>query len=513
LSRQSSPVSELSGPQLQQGLEAVQLQAEWIAVADTLPIIVFTLRPEGMIEFVNSRWYELTGLGEDAVLEEAWMSTAHPDDVEATVAVIQEAVIASAAFSLEVRARTANGSYRWLRVQAAPLQLPGGNIVRWFGVGIDIDDVKRMEEELELRRRRDRHIAATFQRASLPSLLPQVSGLRFDAVYVPAGEEAEVGGDWYDTIELDDGSMVISVGDVSGKGLDAAIVMNKVRHAMGVVPLYERDPGKILDAADWFFRKRYPDAIVTAFVAVISPDRRNIRYANAGHLYPLLRRHGEVIELRSSGLPLGVRHLSTPEPSCEFEIESGDVLVLYTDGLTEWSHDWDEGERALHAIVRSDAIAHTPIPARLLASACTSQPFRDDIAILTVSFKDTSPWSFQTANAHEAMSARKEVIGYLRRHIGDPSIITSAEVVFGELIGNVVRHAPGPVEIEVECKEHAIIMHVIDSGPEFTLTTDLPIDVLSESGRGIPLIRTMSDDLHLERISEYGNHIRATIRI
>ena len=148
---------------------------------------------------------------------------------------------------------------------------------------------------------RERRIATTLQQASLPSLIPRVAGLRFDAVYAPAGEEADVGGDWYDAIELDDGSVVVSVGDVTGRGIQATAIMSKVRHAMGMAPLHERDPSKILDSAGWFLRKRYPDAIVTAFVGIISPDRRMIRYANAGHPLPMLRRDGELIELHAIG--------------------------------------------------------------------------------------------------------------------------------------------------------------------------------------------------------------------
>ena len=159
---------------------------------------------------------------------------------------------------------------------------------------------------------RERKIATTLQQASLPTLIPRPAGIRFDAVYSPAGDEGEVGGDWYDAIELDDGSVVVSVGDVTGRGIQAAAIMSKVRHAMGMAPLHETDPTKILDSAGWFLGKRYPDAIVTAFVAIIDPQRSAIHFANAGHPLPLLWRDGELFELEASGLPLGLRTLARP---------------------------------------------------------------------------------------------------------------------------------------------------------------------------------------------------------
>ncbi|HEY1429689.1 MAG TPA: SpoIIE family protein phosphatase, partial [Candidatus Tumulicola sp.] len=230
---------------------------------------------------------------------------------------------------------------------------------------------------------RERNIASTLQKASLPTIIPQSQGLRFDQVYLPAAQQAEVGGDWYDAIELDDGSVVISVGDVTGRGVQAAVIMSKVRHAMGMVPLHETDPAKILDSAEWFLRKRYPEAIVTAFVAIVDPQRRSMRYANAGHLPPILRRRGELIELEQSGLPLGLRYLRPNATSRSVSLEASDLLVLFTDGLIEWNRDWNEGERALNQVLSTDAILATAAPAKLIARTCLPERPYDDVAILT----------------------------------------------------------------------------------------------------------------------------------
>ncbi len=315
---------------------------------------------------------------------------------------------------------------------------------------------------------RERRIAATMQKASLPPALPVVADIRFEGVYMPTtSERGSFGGDWYDAIAFDDGSVMVSVGDVSGSGLEAAVIMSKVRHIIGVGPLHQDDPTKILDAADWILNHRYPDAIVTAFVGIISADRKSIRYANAGHPYPLIRRGRDVIELRASGLPLGLRKCAAPSATETATLESGDLLVLFTDGLTEWGHDWAEGERRLRAIVSTDAVGHTSSPARLIHDACLTNGSRDDVALMTVALDKPESWTFETENALAAQDARSEFISYLRDHIDDDAAIDQAELVFGELMGNVVRHAPGPVSVYVDWCGKDPGVHVSVRGPAF----------------------------------------------
>jgi PAS domain S-box-containing protein len=356
---------------------------------------------------------------------------------------------------------------------------------------------------------RERRIAATLQQASLPPALPVVSDLRFEGVYTPtsaAGAAGSIGGDWYDAIAFDDGSVMVSVGDVSGSGLEAAVIMSKVRHIIGVGPLHQNDPTKILDAADWILSHRYPDSIVTAFVGIISADRKTIRFANAGHPYPLVRRGRELIELRASGLPLGLRRWATPSATESATLESGDLLVLFTDGLTEWDHDWSEGERRLRTIASTDAVGHTSSPGRLIHDACLTRGSRDDVALMAVSLGKPESWTFETENAYAVQDARADFIGYLREHIHDEAAIDQAELVFGELMANVVRHAPGPVSVYVDWCGNDPVVHVIDRGPAFVVRTNLP-DAYSETGRGLFLIQSSCADVFVERIEDFGNHV------
>jgi PAS domain S-box-containing protein len=360
---------------------------------------------------------------------------------------------------------------------------------------------------------RERMIATTLQKASLPSVLPSTPDLRFDGVYTPTSQGASVGGDWYDAIELDDGSVMISVGDVAGSGLEAAVIMSKVRHVIAVGPYHESDPSKILDAADWILHYRFPDAVVTAFVGIISPDRKGIRFANAGHPSPLIRRGDKLIEARAHGVPLGLRKLIHQKSTSEWlALRPDDLIVLYTDGLTEWNHDIAAGERALHSIASSAAICHVARPARLIHDVCIAGESRDDVAVMTVAVGAVDSWSFEAESALAAQDARTEFVDYLRAHIDDDGAIAQAELVFGELMANIVQHAPGPVNIYVDWDGSAPVIHAIDRGSGFCLKSKLP-DSYSESGRGLYLIRAACHSVRVERLQDYGNYVSATLRV
>lgn len=359
---------------------------------------------------------------------------------------------------------------------------------------------------------RQRNIAATLQRASLPSLIPKPSGLHLDAVYLPAGHDTEVGGDWYDVIELDDGSVVVSVGDVTGRGIEAAAIMSKVRHAMGITPLHERDPAKILDSAGWFLAKRYPHAIVTAFVGVIDPERTTMRYATAGHPLPIVRREGDLIELSASGLPLGLRLLDESPASSEFAFKDGDLMVLYTDGLIEVERDLERGERNLRELLSSDALSATASPAHLIACSCLPDEVHDDVAILAVSVGKVPVWLFACEDARAAIDARAQFAAYLRSRSDDADFLGRAELIFGELLGNVVRHAPGAVEISLCWDEGAPpALHVIDRGKPFDPGGHLPADVFSDQGRGLFIVERLARAVAIEYLPNCGNHIRVTL--
>ncbi|MGA3038272.1 MAG: SpoIIE family protein phosphatase [Vulcanimicrobiaceae bacterium] len=366
------------------------------------------------------------------------------------------------------------------------------------------------EESLE----RERRLTKTLQEVTLPAQLPNVPGAEVSTVYIAAtASDAQVGGDWYDIFELPNGSFLFSMGDVTGRGLQASAIMGKLRHTINVVGMYEKDPGKILDAAERVVVQRYPDAIATAFVVIYDPHARAIVGANAGHPYPLLRLFdGSIEPLSVDGMPIGLRSLAPSQPSRSRVVHDVAAITFYTDGVVEASRDITAGEETLIRALGTGAIPFVRSPATLIASTCLPAQVQDDAAIFVVAFPHTT-WRFHADHARAATDARRSFVDHLRAEAGESSEIDGAEVIFGELVANVVRHAPGPIDIALEWIDGFAVLHVTDRGNGFKFESRRRADVLMESGRGLWLVEQFGGSVDVERIEGYGTHVRVTLPV
>ncbi|MFD8733811.1 SpoIIE family protein phosphatase [Streptomyces sp. NPDC059618] len=179
-----------------------------------------------------------------------------------------------------------------------------------------------------------RNTAVTLQRSLLPERPPHLTGLEVASRYQPAQSTSEVGGDWYDMIPLAGDRTALVVGDVMGNGIDAAATMGRLRTATCAYADLDLDPGEVLHHLDKITcdLEHY---IVTCLYAVYDPHTKRCRIANAGHMPPALARPGSAATLLDlpSGAPLGIG--GVPFETTTFEVNTGDLLVLYTDGLVE----------------------------------------------------------------------------------------------------------------------------------------------------------------------------------
>ena len=372
---------------------------------------------------------------------------------------------------------------------------------------------------------REREIAAEFQRAALPISLPQVRGMRFDGIYVPASDRELLGGDWYDALRLNDGRVVISVGDVAGSGLPAAVIMASMRQVIrGVAQVYA-DPIAMLDAADRTLKTEYPDMFVTAFVGVLDPVARTFTHASAGHPAPFLRdAAGAVTPLGTSGLPLGLRVRG--ETATTTPLPCSGLLIFYSDGLIEGDRNVLRGYERLMAALARPEIASSPSPAGALYRAMLKRGGNDDVVVLTLQLEapeanvrdgngeGAQRWAFDSNDAPRAHAARHSFVEDLRGAGLRQKQLDAAELVFGELLGNVVRFAPGPVEIVLNRTNAAApVLHVLDRGPGFTFAPKLPLDLLSERGRGLYIVWSLAEDFNVTLRYDGGAHARAVLAI
>ena len=229
---------------------------------------------------------------------------------------------------------------------------------------------------------REHRIAALLQSAQAPVTLPGIPGVRVNATYAPAGDEAKIGGDWYDAFLLPDGLLVITIGDVTGQGLGSVATMGAMRRSLRGIATLIQDPCAMLDAADRTLRLDGEDGLVTACIAVLDPGTGELRYASAGHPAPLCRLpDGSVIPLYGPDLPLGLREAPST-PSSSITLGRGAALVFYTDGLVEATRDSIASENRLTALL-AEANADDDL-AKHLFDSMLPHGTHDDAAILTV---------------------------------------------------------------------------------------------------------------------------------
>ncbi|MFG2327492.1 SpoIIE family protein phosphatase [Streptomyces sp. NPDC048568] len=196
-----------------------------------------------------------------------------------------------------------------------------------------------------------RTTALTLQRSLLPSHPPVTGGLEVASRYQPAGATSEVGGDWFDVIELEGCKTALVVGDVMGSGIAAAASMGRLRTATNTLAALDLDPALLMEHLDRT-TAGLDQAIATCVYAVHDPHERRCLIANAGHLPPVRLRAGHPPELLDlpTGVPLGVG--GVPFTTTAVALEPGDRLVLYTDGLVETRrHPLDERLNALLALL------------------------------------------------------------------------------------------------------------------------------------------------------------------
>jgi serine phosphatase RsbU (regulator of sigma subunit)/predicted ester cyclase len=217
-----------------------------------------------------------------------------------------------------------------------------GKIAEEWGMGTIGSTLRKQRLEQEIRERerieQEMRVARDIQQASLPREVPEPEGWQVSPYYQPA---REVGGDFYDFFDLEDSRVGIVVGDATGKGMPAALVAEATSNMLRAVAqaLGSSSPSEVLARVNETLLARIPqNMFVTCFYAVLEPKRGDLRYANAGHDLPYLRRNsGEVEELRARGMPLGLMPgMGYEQKETVFEV--GEAALFYSDGLVE-AHD------------------------------------------------------------------------------------------------------------------------------------------------------------------------------
>ncbi|WP_251094784.1 SpoIIE family protein phosphatase [Streptomyces sp. Caat 7-52] len=361
--------------------------------------------------------------------------------------------------------------------------------------------------------RREHERALILQRSLLPPGDPEASGLDIACRYLPGNAATEVGGDWFDVIELPGHRTALVVGDVMGRGLRAAVAMGELRTAVRTLALLDLEPAEVLSALDEIARglgtpggvqqatrtARQPrDAdlsevyLATCVYAVYDSVTRRCTFANAGHLPPVLVEPGEAALMLDvpPGMPLGVG--GEPFEEVEVELPEGALLALYTDGLVESrDHPLDEGLQAFVGALTD--------PSRPLEDVCDhvlntldTHHGEDDIALLMARVQglpadSVGDWTLPR-EPRSVGRAREYARGRLQSWDLEP-LVDTTELLVSELVTNALRYGEGDIRLRL-LLDRTLVCEVWDSGlvqPRRRRARDT-----DEGGRGLQLVGLLS---------------------
>ncbi len=360
-----------------------------------------------------------------------------------------------------------------------------------------------LAQTLERARLRDaeRSLAAELQQHLLPRALPQPSGLTATARYLPATEGIQVGGDWYELLELPGERVGLVIGDVQGHNVHAAAVMGQLRNALRAYAAEGHEPAVVMSRTNRLMAELDPAIFATCCLLVLDLRTGTAEVVQAGHPPPVVRGvdgHARVLSA-PVGLPFGVdpdeTYLAAP-----VLLAPGETVVLYTDGLVEGARrPFDEGLAAVLAILESTPTEDLDELADALMSGATGAALRaDDIAVLVVRHDGRpsagSPtiarMSVDRADPRAAREARDFIAGQLG-HWGLDGLHDTTVLLVSEVVTNALRHTRGRVDIELCRLPGRVRVEVSDEAA--TPPTLFEMDLLAESGRGVPLMDALSD--------------------
>ncbi|MER6101667.1 SpoIIE family protein phosphatase [Streptomyces sp. NPDC001832] len=373
--------------------------------------------------------------------------------------------------------------------------------------------------------RREHERALILQRSLLPPGDPVAAGLDIACRYLPGNTATEVGGDWFDVIELPGHRTALVVGDVMGRGLRAAVAMGELRTAVRTLALLDLEPAEVLSALDevarglgtpgggtsssngfgggaqWLSRAAHKSReadlsevyLATCVYAVYDPVTRRCTFANAGHLPPAVVEPGQPAMLLDipPGMPLGVG--SEPVEEVEVELKEGALLALYTDGLVESrDHPLDEGLDALRSALVEPERPLEDVCDRVLTTLDTRHG-EDDIALLMARIQGlpvdaVGDWRLpreprSVGRAREL--ARGQLLAWDLEELVD-----TTELLVSELVTNALRYGEGEIRLRL-LRDRTLVCEVWDAGlvqPRRRRARDT-----DEGGRGLQLVGMLSE--------------------
>jgi len=343
----------------------------------------------------------------------------------------------------------------------------------------------------------ERTIAETLQQSVLPQALPEVEGVTFAARYLPGESGVDVGGDWYDAFALGDGRIALVVGDVVGKGVDAAATMGQLRNSLRAFASEHQDPAEVVKRLSTMVEMHVDAPFATLAYLVLDLHDGRCRYVVAGHPPPLLVEPSGAARYLEDGrtLPLGVDGDATPEVA-ETTLDTGATIVLYTDGLVERRDaPLDVGLELVRETAGSVAGGPDTLVDHVLRGLFDGTERYDDVAILAARLEPVGAdvLDLRLPADREGLRQMRSRLGVWLGELGtEPVIRNDVLLAAWEACANAVEHAQGPASttfgLHVQRDGQLLRLRVTDSGQWRAQDASS-----GDRGLGLPLMRGLMD--------------------
>ena len=464
------------------------------------PIGMSLIDHEGRFLQVNDAYCRTVGRSRAELLRLGPEAITHPDDVAQTrhaFGVLADGTAPMVRF--EKRYVDARGDSVWVEMSGSVLRDDAGRPQYFMGMVQDLGE---------------RRVAHTLQRSMLTTQLPAVDGVELAVRYLPGMRQTEISGDWYDVIPLPDGRVGVVIGDVVGRGIEAAATMSQLRTALRAYAIEGLEPCEVVAKLHRLVDHLRVGLSTTLVYLDFDPFTREVRYVSAGHL-PILHVPADGPSCFLPGArstPLGAVAGGAAIPQERMVLAPGDSVLLYTDGLVERRDDGIDSrlEQLRAAVAEAPEDLHAALE-HLTATLVGDETLRqDDVALLALRVMQPATETFAAviaARAEELAALRRDLRVWLARAGATASETGDVLIAVGEACANAIEHAGAArgsaVEVRAQLIGREVVLRVFDHGHWRSAAAR------TERGHGLRLMRVLMDAI---QITSVGDGTRVQLR-
>ena len=482
--------------------EALRASEERFRIAfEQGPVGVALLDLDGKFVQANDAYCRTVRRSREELLGNTAVAITHPDDVAFTRYALRSILIGEVpVFRYEKRYLAPDGEVVWAEVSTSVFRDARGQPQFIIGIVLDVGE---------------RRVAHTLQRSMLTTQLPEIDGVELAVRYLPSGD-AEVSGDWYDVIPLPDGRLGVVIGDVVGRGIEAAATMSQLRTALRAYAVEGLQPAGVVAKLHRLVGHLRVGLSTTLTYLDLDPFSLEVRYVSAGHLpvlhVPAAGPPRYLTGARST--PLGAAPAQASIPQDSLFLDPGDSLLLYTDGLVERRDaSIDTRLEQLRAAVETTS-SDLPTQLKQLTTTLTGEGVRrDDIALLALRAHGPPAGAFTAAirgDTEDLSALRADLRTWLAGVGTTHAEANDVLIAIGEACSNAIEHAGAgdgaTIDVRARATGRDVAVSIGDSGVWRAATEQ------GDRGHGLRLMRVLSTGMKVAT-AESGTRVEMRFRL